>query len=98
MGRDWHPILQAREYQPGRWVMEDTMGRPFALIDFVKRGPERGYRVRAWRRQEVGPVIGYYTTLAGAAKNAHQRWISRSVPSGAPYAGITWPTQPDPWG
>lgn len=91
----WHPVLQAREYQPARWVMEDSLGRPYALIDLIRVNGEVGYRVEAWK-QNRGPVLGYFTNLRAAAMRAHMRWINRGVPSGAPY-NTKWPQQEDPW-
>lgn len=96
MGDRWHPILQAREYQPGRWVMEDTLGRPYALIDIIRRGDEVGYKVTAWK-QDAGPVLGYFTNLAASAAHAHERWINRGVPSGSANHTGNWPGKSDPW-
>lgn len=94
----WHPILQAREYEPGKWVMHDTMNRPYALIDFVRRGDQLGYRVDAWK-QIPGErnTIGYFRSLHGAAARAHTAWVNRGVPHGSPHGNTTWPERSDPW-
>lgn len=46
--QDWHSLLTVDEYEPGKWVMLDTLERPYAMIDFVRRGDELGYRVTTW--------------------------------------------------
>lgn len=85
----WHPILDAQEYQPGRWVTYDAYNNPFALIDFIRRGPELGYRVNEWAQNSADQkTIGYYTTLRAAVAAAHQRYIrTRSVPNPHPLEG-----------
>ena len=94
MARDWHPILAAKEYEPGRWVIFDGMDKPYALIDLVKRGGELGYRATTWNAEKTeGVVIGYYRSVAGACARVHHEYHQR--PKGAPNARqvIT-----DPWG
>jgi hypothetical protein len=66
---DWHPIMQAQEYEPGRWVMIDTSGKPYGFVEFVRRGGEVGYRARRWAQNvQDQSVIGYYRNLRAAAK------------------------------
>lgn len=72
----WHPQLAAQEYQPGRWVMLDTFKRPYAMIAFVKRGNELGYRADRWTQVSTKQeLVGYFRTLAGACAAAHQVYL-----------------------
>jgi hypothetical protein len=65
---DWHPIMQAHEYEPGRWVMLDSYQKPYGLVEFVRRGGELGYRARRWAQESKDQtVIGYYRNLRAAA-------------------------------
>jgi hypothetical protein len=81
---DWHPIMQAREYEPGHWVMFDARDQPAALIRFVRRGDELGYRVVSWAQDSADrELIGYYRTLRAATMAAHQHIITAPVPRGA---------------
>jgi hypothetical protein len=96
--RRWHPIMQAHEYQAGRWVLFDAHERPYALVDFIKRGPELGYRVTTWKqRQDERRVLGYYRTLAGGCLAAHQRWNARQTNHGAPNTMSLHADHDDPW-
>ena len=94
MARDWHPIVDAKEYEPGRWVMFDSFEKPCALIDLVKRRGEVGYRATTWNAEKTaGVVIGYYRSVAGACSEVHHMYHQRS--KGAPNSRevVT-----DPWG
>ncbi len=94
--REWHPLLTAREFDPGHWVMEDGFGHPYAFICFVKRGGEVGYRLSTWAQSsEQQKVLGYYRTLRGAAKRGYELWINRNVPGGPPNTPKGYE---DPWG
>jgi hypothetical protein len=75
----WHPILAAREVTPGHWVMVDTMGFPYGLVRFVRRGGEVGYRVDRWSEgdQTNNELIGYFTNLRAATMAAHKRFIDQ---------------------
>lgn len=78
---DWHPILAAQEYEPGQWVMLDTLERPYAMIDFIRRGEELGYRVTTWEQVSADrEIIGYYRTLRAAASAGHRRYIATRGP------------------
>lgn len=73
----WHPILAARECEPGRWVMFDTMDRPYAVIQLVDVGGERGYRAVTYAVQSADrELVGYYRTLMAAVKAAHMHFVS----------------------
>lgn len=59
--------MQAHEYEPGRFVIFDVHDKPYALIDFVRRGPELGYRAVRWAQKESEQkLIGYYKNLRAA--------------------------------
>ncbi len=82
--KKWHPIMQAREYEAGKWVMFDSLEHPYALIDIVRRGDEVGYKVTTWKQDPASrKLIGYFKTLAASADKAHSLWIDRGVPHGA---------------
>jgi hypothetical protein len=73
----WHPILAAREVKPGYWIMVDTMGFPYGLVRFVRRGGEVGYRVDRWPKdgESDGELLGYFTNLKAATMASHKRFI-----------------------
>lgn len=85
----WHPILDAVEYQPGRWVTYDARNRPFALIDIIRRGGEVGYRANQWAQDAAQQnTIGYFTNLRAATAAAHQHYIrTRSAGNSHPLEG-----------
>lgn len=90
--------MMAREFTPGQWIMEDSYQRPYAVITFVKRGGELGYRVQTWAQESDGrKIVGYFTSLRGAASAVHGMWINRGVPT-RPDAGSNRATRgDDPW-
>ncbi|MCU1441150.1 MAG: hypothetical protein JWP85_2147 [Rhodoglobus sp.] len=81
---DWHPIMDAQEYEPGRWVIFDVRERPYALVDFVRRGPELGYRATRWAQDGDGALIGYYRTLRAACAAVNLAKNNEGVPHGHP--------------
>lgn len=81
---DWHPLLTAHEYEPGRWVIFDVHERRYGMIMFVRRGPELGYKATKWVQDGDGPLIGYYRSLRAAASAVHQEKINEGVPHGHP--------------
>lgn len=77
----WHPILACEEYQPGRWVMTDSLGKPYAFILIIRHGAEVGYRVDSWAQNvEDRQRIGYFTNLRAAASAGHQAFLSAHGP------------------
>lgn len=82
---EWHPIMTAQEYEPGRWVIFDVYERPYGMIDFVRRGDELGYKATLWA-QNAGEraLIGYYRNLRAAAHAVHMLKINEGVPHGHP--------------
>lgn len=83
----WHPILSALEIQPGHWQMLDGLDQPHALIEFVKRGPEVGYKAVTWAPGAADrQLIGYYRTLRAATKAAHMRYVGTLGNQGPPIA------------
>ena len=75
---DWHPILATREFEPGRWVMFDTMERPYAIVVMLEVGGERGYRAVTYAVQSRDrQLVGYYRTLMSAVMAAHRWFIAQ---------------------
>ena len=78
----WHPLLAAREVEPGHWVMVDPHERAYGDIRFVRRGSEVGYRAVTWAEQSADrELIGYYRTLRAAAKATHSLFVRSHVPA-----------------
>lgn len=78
---EWHPIMSLVEYEPGRWLFQDTFDRPQALVDFVRRGDELGYRVTSWTQNaEDRELVGYFRNLRAAAAAANQHYIRTRTP------------------
>lgn len=75
---DWHPILAAQEIEPTRWILIDSMDRPYAEIRLVRRGGELGYR-----SEHRGTLVGYYRTLRAACMAAHLAYVAAHAPQGA---------------
>jgi hypothetical protein len=83
----WHPILSALETRPGHWLMLDGFDRPHALIEFVRRGPDVGYKAVTWAPDAADrQLIGYYLTLRAATKSAHLRYVASLGNPGPPIA------------
>lgn len=78
--KQWHPILTAREPEPGTWWLVDDDARPYAIVDVVRRHGEVGYRVTTWA-ESLGhrTLIGYWRKLMPAMTAAHDR-IQRGTP------------------
>jgi hypothetical protein len=84
---DWHPILSARETEPGHWYLIDGLGKPYGQVRLVKRGDQVGYRAdRCDERGQVTGVIGYYRALKPATVAVHSAFL-RSHGSGGPPNG-----------
>ena len=81
----WHPIMAAREPEPGVWYMVDSKEKCYWIIRIIRKGDEVGYRVVTWA-PEPGDrqLIGYYRTLMGAASAAHTNLISQASPGSHP--------------
>jgi hypothetical protein len=82
---DWHPVLAARETQPGRWYMVDGLGKLYGQIRFVKRGDQVGYR--ADRCDEHGAptgLVGYYRALVPATAAVHAAFLRAHGAVGPP--------------
>ena len=73
---DWHPLLAAREIEPGHWFMLDGLGEPYGEVRMVRRGGEVGYRAdRCDARGEQPVRIGYFLTLRRATAEIHADFI-----------------------
>lgn len=69
--------MAANEYEPGRWVMLDFYDQPYALVVFVRRGDEVGYRADTWTQVSAErELIGYFRSLRAATAASHQRYLS----------------------
>lgn len=63
--------------------MFDGLDHPYALIDFVKRGDELGYRATTWSPEKgQGVVLGYFRSIAAACEQVHHSYHQH--PRGAP--------------
>jgi hypothetical protein len=72
----WHPILAAVEQHPGEWWMTAQYGDPYAVVRFLRRGAELGYRSVTWAESSADrELIGYYRTLRAATFWAHRHWL-----------------------
>lgn len=72
----WHPLLAAREVEPGVWYMVDTVERCYGIVRLLRRGGELGYRAVTWAElSEDRQLIGYYCTLRAATMAAHMRFV-----------------------
>lgn len=75
----WHPILAAREVQPGEWWMVDPGGIRFAIVRVVgieREGrPSTVYRAVTGER-ERRDLIAYAPTLRAACARAHEHYVS----------------------
>lgn len=77
--------MQASEYEPGKWVIFDIHEKPFGMIDFVRRGDERGYKATLWAQQsDQRQLVGYYRNLRAAAMAIHTLKTRVGVPHGHP--------------
>lgn len=89
--RDWHPILNAVEHEPGVWTLTAQTG-PYAVIRLLTIGGELGYRAVTYR--EPRQLVGYYRTLSAACRAAHRHYLSEHGPASSTvgYPSLT-PTQ-----
>jgi hypothetical protein len=83
----WHPILAARETEPGHWWMIDELGAPYGDIRFVRRGDQLGYH--ALFTDGTGtPIqdVGYFTTLRRSTWEVHAVFLrSHGAPNRSSY-------------
>lgn len=90
----WHPLLAAREVEPGTWWMIAQYGERYGIIQALNIGGESGYRaVTGAEDPAQRELVGYYRTLRGAAESTHSRWLARHGTTG--FAPNPWPQQPD---
>ncbi|MDI2098432.1 hypothetical protein [Ruicaihuangia caeni] len=76
---NWHPILAAREQQPGEWWMIDSLGTRYAIVRMLQLGDEVGYRA-VTGEPEGRRLIGYYRTLRAACEAAHRAFVRSHRP------------------
>ena len=87
--------MQAHEYEPGRFVIFDVQDKPYALIDFVRRGGELGYRAVRWAQSQTDQtLIGYYKNLRAACAAVAQKKQSNLTVDVREASG--WGTPPGP--
>ena len=73
----WHPILAAVEQQPGLWHMTAQYDNTYGVIEFVRRGPELGYKATTWAETPGDrELVGYFRTLVGACEVVHRRFLN----------------------
>ena len=78
----WHPVLAAREPEPGVWCMVDTMEKCYGVI---RLGGQVGYRAVSWALDPADRLaIGYYRSLSGACEATHCAFIESRTPGSHP--------------
>ena len=81
----WHPMLAAREPEPGVWYMVDTLENCYGIIRIIRRGGQVGYRAVTWVSDPAErQVIGYYRSLRGACEATHRSFIESRTPGSHP--------------
>lgn len=76
----WHPLLAARESEPGVWHMVDSLERCYGIIRMLRRGNEVGYRAVTWApKSEDRQLIGYFRSLRAACEHSHRHLIQAST-------------------
>jgi hypothetical protein len=81
----WHPILTARETEPGRWWMIDGLDHPYGHVRFVKRGEQVGYRAdRCDQHGAALELVGYFRSLRAATWEVHSAFLRSHGALGAP--------------
>lgn len=77
----WHPLLAAREVEPGLWYMVAQYERCYAIIRMLAIGDENGYRAVTWEADPQQRVlVGYFRSLRAATEAAHAHYIRNHVP------------------
>jgi hypothetical protein len=73
---EWHPIMTAREVEPGVWVLSDPVGKSYGSIQIRRTtdGPR-------YRTEYRGELIGWGTTLRDSCMRLHQMMLRSSTPS-----------------
>jgi len=71
---DWHPMHNAREVEPGVWLMPDPLDNPYAIVRLLRVGDEQGYRVATY--DQPRELVGYYRTLRSSCMGANQWFVS----------------------
>lgn len=78
--KQWHPILTAQEPSPGVWHLVDGDGRPYAIVEVVRRHGEIGYRATTWAETLADrQLIGYWRKLMPAMTGAHEHQQRRTA-------------------
>ncbi|MHA6668597.1 hypothetical protein ACX3O0_06980 [Homoserinimonas sp. A447] len=81
----WHPILAARETEPGVWYLVDTLEKCYGIIRIIRRGGEVGYRAVTWAPEPADrQLIGCYRSLRGACEATHHRFLRAGQPGRHP--------------
>lgn len=77
----WHPLLAAREVEPGLWYMVAQYERCYAIIRMLVIGGETGYRAVTWEADPTErQLVGYFRSLRAATEAAHGSYIRNHVP------------------
>lgn len=77
----WHPILAAREVEPGLWYMVAQYERCYGIIRMLVIGGESGYRAVTWEADpEQRRLVGYFRSLRAATEAAHGFYVRNHVP------------------
>lgn len=90
----WHPLLAAREVEPGTWWMVAQYGERYGIIIALEIEDERGYRaVTGAEDPGQRELVGYFRTLRAAVEATHRGWLARHGTTG--FAPNPWPQQLD---
>lgn len=75
--KEWHPLLELTEPQPGVWELREQFGRLYGRIE-IRTTPD-GPRYRC---EFNGTLIGWGTSLRTATERTHQAFIRSHGPQG----------------
>ena len=82
---NWHPLLAAREPEPGTWYMVDSMNQCYGVIQIVRVNGQISYRLDTWDpAPEKRRTLGRYRSLRDAAMGAHHTLRSQGMPGVQP--------------
>lgn len=85
MAAEWHPIMAARETEPGTWYMVAQYERCYGIIRLLTHDGQFTYRVVTWAPESADrELIGYFGSLREACSAAHRRFLSQGVPERPP--------------
>ena len=83
----WHPILAAKECEPGHWEMFAQYEVKYGDVRLVRRDGTLGYRAMVLRPGSTAPIeAGFTDTLRAAVEKVHAVWIRNHGVADGPHA------------